>query len=448
MQPMQKQQRQAKPLPNLELRPRSLGEIIDLALKLWGANWRTMFPVAAAITLPFQLIGALVTNSANPSLQESITSWQKSIQEDPNQQLRFPSITSRAWTATGVGQVIAILGQAVVLAALTAIIADAYLRNVRSRKEVLGLALRRGPVSVLSSLFGMLVALIPLAALFVVAILTKAGTGDIAVFVLGSLVGLVLFIFVYIRLTSANAAVVIEKAGPVGALRRSFTLVKGRWWPVFGALTITNLIAAIPAGLISTLITSLLTSIGGNNESFVFLWQAAGLTVAQALIAPLTAAVSVLVYFDLRIRKEGFDLQVLASSLGQEPPPPPPGGWGQPGQPPYGQHPYQPPFGQQPYGQPGQSPYGQPGTGQPPYGQPGSEQPTPWGSNPQQPNPYPPGPGYPPTAYPPAPPEAVPNPTPNPAAPNPAAPNPDGTPAGFPAPPPTDPQTGQPDQRT
>ena len=38
--------------------------------------------------------------------------------------------------------------------------------------------------------------------------------------------------------------------------------------------------------------------------------------VGQILVAPIGATAYILLYYDLRIRKEGFDLQMLASSIG------------------------------------------------------------------------------------------------------------------------------------
>jgi hypothetical protein len=39
---------------------------------------------------------------------------------------------------------------------------------------------------------------------------------------------------------------------------------------------------------------------------------------AEVLVMPIGAASSILLYYDLRIRKEGFDLEMLAQSLGLE----------------------------------------------------------------------------------------------------------------------------------
>jgi hypothetical protein len=43
--------------------------------------------------------------------------------------------------------------------------------------------------------------------------------------------------------------------------------------------------------------------------------------LAQSLVFPLTLVATVLLYYDSRIRKEGFDLEVLAQEMGSGPPP-------------------------------------------------------------------------------------------------------------------------------
>jgi len=43
---------------------------------------------------------------------------------------------------------------------------------------------------------------------------------------------------------------------------------------------------------------------------------AIGSTASAVLVSPLTSIVATLVYFDLRIRQEGFDLQVMAREVG------------------------------------------------------------------------------------------------------------------------------------
>ena len=44
--------------------------------------------------------------------------------------------------------------------------------------------------------------------------------------------------------------------------------------------------------------------------------RAIGTSIATVLTQPFSQLVAVLLYFDLRVRKEGFDLEILAKQLG------------------------------------------------------------------------------------------------------------------------------------
>ena len=51
-----------------------------------------------------------------------------------------------------------------------------------------------------------------------------------------------------------------------------------------------------------------------------WLLLALGASLSSLLVAPIAAITATLVYFDARIRTEGFDLQVIAAGLGRTTP--------------------------------------------------------------------------------------------------------------------------------
>jgi len=105
--------------------------------------------------------------------------------------------------------------------------------------------------------------------------------------------------------------------GPRGfqALRRSFNLVRRRWWPTAGILILANLLATAVAAGIGLLSVPLLFA--GRDNQFVYdLANAVFGAVASVLTIPFVAAVVAVIYFDLRVRKEGFDLQLMAQRIG------------------------------------------------------------------------------------------------------------------------------------
>lgn len=107
------------------------------------------------------------------------------------------------------------------------------------------------------------------------------------------------------RLFAATIAVVIEDRGVTDAMRRSSDLVKGSTGRVLGYLIVMGVIVGI-GGMI----------LGG--LSFLFDSEAAVLVldlISSVVLTPLSAVFGVLLYFDLRIRKEAFDLEVMAREL-------------------------------------------------------------------------------------------------------------------------------------
>lgn len=136
-------------------------------------------------------------------------------------------------------------------------------------------------------------------ALLLIAILTGLAV------VLGLLLLVIPGIFLMVRLYFGSIAVVLEGQGASDGMRRSFELTKGRFWPLLGAAIVIFIITVVV-----TIIVSIPFAFGG---LFV---QSVGNVLAQLLVTPFTSVAAVLLYFDLRIRKEAFDLEVLAAHLG------------------------------------------------------------------------------------------------------------------------------------
>src|SRR5262249_60338781 len=78
---------------------------------------------------------------------------------------------------------------------------------------------------------------------------TKGGAAAVVVAVFGSIAALVLTVWIWIRFSLAAPAVILEGAGPIAALRRSWQLVRGSWWRVFG-ISLLALLDVILIGLV------------------------------------------------------------------------------------------------------------------------------------------------------------------------------------------------------
>jgi hypothetical protein len=162
------------------------------------------------------------------------------------------------------------------------------------------------------------------------AAISSDAAGAVAVAMM--LVGGVLVLIFGVRLVLAGTVVLMEgrhapdiglhipaRVGIWGALRRSWRLVKGKFWRVFGILLFGGLVVNIVSYALQFGITTLVFTVGswadssestGATAVAVALGAAAAVATVLTLVASLAfmSAVQALIYLDLRIRREGLDL--------------------------------------------------------------------------------------------------------------------------------------------
>jgi hypothetical protein len=115
---------------------------------------------------------------------------------------------------------------------------------------------------------------------------------------------------------AAPAAAVLEPIGAVSALRRSGMLSRGHKWHVFKTYFIVACLfvaAFMLAGLIGVGISLLVQAVSGTAAETV-----ADLAVSVGLVCvyPLWPITQTLLYYDARIRNEGYDIELLAERVG------------------------------------------------------------------------------------------------------------------------------------
>jgi hypothetical protein len=129
--------------------------------------------------------------------------------------------------------------------------------------------------------------------------------------------------YVYTALALAGPVVVLERRGPFAALGRSRALVRGSFWRVLGILLLAAVITTVVSLILQTpfLVAGFLLgfALGDGAELLFLAITALGTVLAGTVTYPFSAAVTVLVYLDRRIRREGLDLE-LARDAGLTPP--------------------------------------------------------------------------------------------------------------------------------
>lgn len=394
------------------LRPRSVQEIIDQAFRLYRRYFFTFLAITAIVFVPVNLSVQLMSvalEGSSTSLQRStIPGSSLDASENLNQTVVLLIVLLLVFMGlTVLGALLQYLSQG----ALTAAVADSHLdRPVSFGRAYRTMLKHVGP---LLGTIGLQILLgigifLPTIVVFVLAIASMT-TGDLDaistgfIFVcLAFLVMFVTFIFyayVFVRLAVMVPALMVENLGPVQAFRRSWQLVQDYWWRTLALVLVLGLINAVislgPAYLVTGLVALLIQSLDPVALSAV---TGVMTVIMEALFIPLSLTCYTLYYFDLRVRKEGFDLETALNQRYASPggPPAPQGGPGgyYTGQ----QGPYAAPGGYPPpqlgYGTPPQPPQPQPQY--PAYPQQGYEYPQQGYTSPQTyPQPEAPTPGAP-----------------------------------------------------
>lgn len=112
-------------------------------------------------------------------------------------------------------------------------------------------------------------------------------------------------------------ALMLEDVGVLGAIGRGFRLTRRQFWRTFGIALLTLVIAQVAGSLLTVPISlggQLAVAAAGPEHALLglVLVQAVTTVVASAFVAPFSAAVTSLQYLDQRIRKEGYDVELMA----------------------------------------------------------------------------------------------------------------------------------------
>jgi hypothetical protein len=121
-----------------------------------------------------------------------------------------------------------------------------------------------------------------------------------------------------VGLALAIPAVVLEPRSASAALSRSWELTRGSRWRIFGLGVTLLVLLYVPVIAISGLVAVLIPSGAGPSLAASSVSTIVALAIGgviQLFIYPLFYCVLTVAYYDLRVRKEGFDLELLASSL-------------------------------------------------------------------------------------------------------------------------------------
>ena len=311
----------------IPLRPLSIGDIYQGAFAAIKTNARTMFGFTAAllgvvlvisIATNYAIINLVLPNYLSPSSPYAAV---------------FTSL-SGSFSQLG-GTLLQVLATVLLSGLIVVAVSRSVLGRVASSKEVwertkskflplIGLNIITSIISGLMMIIGIVVFFVLLASAASTAKTDREFLQDLGVSLVGLLILMVISALVSsylsIKFSVASPAMVLENLGVFAAIGRSWSLTRGNFWRLFGINILTAIITSMVAGIfggIAGALGAIFVVVGSSspedviaslNTTYILIMVMS--TIAQLLILPFTSSVNALLYIDLRMRKEGLDVEL------------------------------------------------------------------------------------------------------------------------------------------
>lgn len=291
----------------IPLRPLTLGDLYGAVVKAIRGN------VAATMGL------ALLTSVVCLVPTTALGAWVASLEPATTESDEFGVLGLVGTYIPGLGSVISSI-------ALTGFLAYVIGQAVLGRKVGIGETWdgtkRRLPAvagAVLVTVVGGILLVLLLLGLPILLLVREgAGVATVLLLVLGGLLAIVVYLWLWTRLAFVTAVIVLEGRGVASAFGRSWRLTSGRpFWRILGIRFLTAAVVGVAANILTLPITLLgvvaVLALGGEDQ--IFMWQAvlAGLAtlISGAITTPFSAGIDALMTVDQRIRREGLDVQLI-----------------------------------------------------------------------------------------------------------------------------------------
>lgn len=327
----------APPFPRL--RPMGLGDILDAVFRIYRRDFLTFVGIVAVLQVPIIILQLLLTAAFGQSFANDLNNIIREIprfnpSQDSFNELPLGNIMLFYVGSASLAIVQGLVIQQLIQGALTNAVAQRYLGQPTS----IGSAYR-GVLQRLGSLLGaaVLVGLISLGVLLVMgtiiflmaflagATFSNGGTGAAVGGVLAILFGIfaivalfVAFALLVVRFSFFTQAIVVEGQQAVGGLRRSWLLVRGSYWRIVGIIFMLSLLIYIIVGIPSGIAGGIIGLIFPDPSQHFIIRQTLTTLIsylAQIIVLPIQLITYTLLYFDLRVRNEGYDLELMTQQM-------------------------------------------------------------------------------------------------------------------------------------
>jgi len=280
------------------LRPMSIGDIMDSAVKLYRSNFFLLIGIGAWVYIPLCLLGFFISQAIFNLL------------------IQLVSIFLAAVVTVAISE--RILNHEIS-------ISNAYSRTSKRLGSFIGAM--------------MLVGLIGMSLLIIVGIFVSIFSSiffKALRFPFGSLIfTLIVALFtvaIMVWLLFIPQAVLLEGNKAIKSIGRNSKIVSGNFWKAYATLVLVSIAMFVITSFLWLIGGSVMAILGGDANtagSFAQNFEASvnrfrqfppGIGAVNLLLQPFRMVVITLLYYDIRVRKEGYDLEIMAKELAMETP--------------------------------------------------------------------------------------------------------------------------------
>lgn len=302
----------------IPLRPLTLGEIYDGAFRAVRSNPGVMFGLAAVVVGVTLVLQTLATFGLMRRLESMMLGG-------------VPSLDAGALIGGFIGLLLSAALASLATLVYTGLAIVSVSESVLGRKISLGELWRRARTQALRLVLltfvqgaGGFVALLAIYAVALVLVVGIAGAGSdgnqsglvIVVIVVPLLMigAAVLAAFVIVKLMLAPSVIMLEHTGVFASMARSWRLVKGHFWRLLGIMLLTMIIVTVAMSVVSVPISMVGGLIAGENITALLIISSSANLLSSLIGIPLVAGVMALLYIDVRMRKEGLDIELAQAA--------------------------------------------------------------------------------------------------------------------------------------
>jgi len=267
------------------LRPMGIGDILDETFRLYRENFLLFLATAAVLEVPAQIINTLLS-LARPAVTTIV----------PGQGIT-PAQTSAATTGGLIGVVAGLItafAGVFITAALAVVVSNRYLGRLTTVGEAYRATLNRlGPLLVTTIWAGIRLVLLGFACVVII--------------------GIPFLIYFAVAWSLLPQVVMLENVDR-GASGRSRELIRGYWWKTLGLYIVVAILAYL---LVFVILVPVVAGIfAGAGVTGTRLLTGLATLIFSLLVRPIQTVATTLLFYDLKIREEAFDLETMAQQAG------------------------------------------------------------------------------------------------------------------------------------